>query len=267
MKTIIRPALIGAATLVLALVAGAASARELPGFTITKAHSEETRHFTGPDTARPSLAVGDWTFDECKTATWCDAFPIAFDAGKANGHRTLLRMEWPTSADYEPRFFTADGKTSLATLSNVQEPGNNKKIKQTLYVDLQKGDYAMAIACYVDPCNQGYSFTVRIIYEKGYVPPSDDESPQPTVAPSPTSTDTPGEEASDEPSPDPVATAGADGPGQSRVIDGLAVSQQAKPPSNRMTSITNLVLVILLALVLGGGGITVAVRIRRDLRG
>lgn len=259
--------------LVLACLAGAllvpiapVQAREVPGITITPKHLSETLRFTGPPDARPAPAIGDWNLETCKTATWCDAFPLSFDPGKPNGHRTLMRIEWGTDADYVARFYSKDGKELLAELSNVDRQGQTTKVSEQLYVDLQKDSYFFAVACKIGTCNGGYDFTVAVLYEQGYVPPPvvSTFTPTPSVTAQPSPTEAPTETA--EPSPEPVLTPGKDGPARARLIQALPVSQQAKQPSNRMNTVTNLVLAFLLAGVLGGGGVVVAVRIRRDLR-
>lgn len=291
-------ALTAFSVLAMLLLPSAARAEIRGGFDLNLEHRVERFDIAGPARPRSRLEVNpetsgnDWNLESCKPAEFCLVIPIEFDhMGKKNGHRTYLSMLVPDpQPDYDIRFYLDRRQCTAAEQANTDpefEPdcgdkiltglvGRARKDKEavlyeTIIPDLDTGSYALGIHCWNEPCNATFRVTAELRVETGYVPPESifgrfrGFTPFAPPQQDDSADDTRPTSAAPEPPPE-VIRPGEDGPSRGMEIAGLAVGKQAEPPSNTMTTVTNIVLLSLLLIVLAVGGTMVTLRIKRDLR-
>ncbi|MBI4728681.1 MAG: hypothetical protein HY775_04165 [Acidobacteria bacterium] len=272
-------ALLGAATAFLAaagLIAPPAVARDVEGITLTAKKPRVQKQYPPIPGQRSNPSMLDWNLDECRTAEYCDLITITFDPGRPNGHLTKLRIEWRESQSIEARLYEdralevgEDDQDRMVT--DLRQGTSNDPAVSVLegtVVDLQKGKWPLAVMCFTSTCDFPHTLKATIEFEELFTPSPETEpsftpfTPPPEESPSPP----PQPSAGGPLPPDPALTPGADGRARTRSLDPVPLGQQAEPPSNRVTDITNITLAFLLVAVLLGGSVMVAIRIRRDLR-
>lgn len=241
--------------------------------TIDASHPKATAHYAGPTTSRStaqSVTGGSWTYKECTTASnYCDVVP--FNMHPAYHSSVLNVLVWWTGTSQtalDIRVFDPKDSAAALVILNPTNPPNEESVAQSGVVDdLPDGTYGLAVECKSSPCTQGgFSVELSVDYPAIYTPPSQPGPPaqgtsQPTQAAQPSA---PAPVASG-PTPDAALTPGTDGPDSSSSIHPIPVGKQASPPSNSMANTANIVGLVLLLGILGGGGLMVVRRIRADL--
>jgi hypothetical protein len=297
MRRVIRSAIaVAAATLTLLILAPASHAVTGARITVTKKLNPASKTYTGTlkrtapafidrpvvdNNGTPSPGDGEWHFQDCQGETgppdpntggnfenFCDAIPISFDASLRNGHRTYFELSWfGSKSQMGSTLYLENGQDTITDLSGdaTSADDNDDQRQRATIIDLPKGNYWLAVACKSTPCASEYKVLVRIQYEDLFTGPPQNPGPVITFSARPTgsaTTATGGVSTTPAPS---VLAPGADGPASSRSINGIAIGQQAKQPSNKSAVVTNVITGLLLAMILFGGGTFVALKIRRDL--